>query len=117
MATPSNILAWEISWTEDTSELQFLSWFCKGPRGPGLDGWAQAGLYLPRAGGRGPAVFPPGAFSSDHFCSNYCTIALISHTSKVMLKTLQASIEPRFPTVQADSLPSAPPGKPNYCCC
>ena len=24
-------------------------------------------------------------------CSNYCTIALISHTSKVMLKILQAS--------------------------
>ena len=25
-------------------------------------------------------------------CSNYCTIALISHTSKVMLKILQASL-------------------------
>ena len=25
-------------------------------------------------------------------CSNYCTIALISHTSKVMLKILQASV-------------------------
>ena len=28
-------------------------------------------------------------------CSNYCTIALISHTSKVMLKILQARLHPR----------------------
>ena len=26
-------------------------------------------------------------------CSNYCTIALISHTSKVMLKILQAKLQ------------------------
>ena len=26
-------------------------------------------------------------------CSNYCTIALISHASKVMLKILQASLQ------------------------
>ena len=26
-------------------------------------------------------------------CSNYCTIALISHTSKVMLKILQVSLQ------------------------
>ena len=26
-------------------------------------------------------------------CSNYCTIALISHTSKIMLKTLQARLQ------------------------
>ena len=26
-------------------------------------------------------------------CSNYCTIALISHASKVMLKILQARLE------------------------
>ena len=26
-------------------------------------------------------------------CSNYCTIALISHTSKVILKILQASLQ------------------------
>ena len=26
-------------------------------------------------------------------CSNYCTIALISHTSKVMLKILQAMLQ------------------------
>ena len=38
-------------------------------------------------------------------CSNYCTIALISHASKVMLKILQARIQQyvnhEFPDVQA----------------
>ena len=38
-------------------------------------------------------------------CSNYCTIALISHTSKVMLKTLQARLQQymnhELPDVQA----------------
>ena len=38
-------------------------------------------------------------------CSNYCTIALISHTSKVMLKILQASLQQymncELPDVQA----------------
>ena len=37
-------------------------------------------------------------------CSNYCTIALISHVSKVMLKILQASLQQymnrEFPDVQ-----------------
>ena len=38
-------------------------------------------------------------------CSNYCTIALISHTSKVMLKSLQAVLQQyvnrELPDVQA----------------
>ena len=38
-------------------------------------------------------------------CSNYCTIALISHTSKVMLKVLQARLQQyvnhELPYVQA----------------
>ena len=38
-------------------------------------------------------------------CSNYCTIALISHTSKVMLKILQARLQQymnrELPDVQA----------------
>ena len=38
-------------------------------------------------------------------CSNYCTIALISHASKVMLKILQARLQqymnPELPDVQA----------------
>ena len=38
-------------------------------------------------------------------CSNYCTIALISHSSKVMLKILQASLQQylnhEFPDIQA----------------
>ena len=39
-------------------------------------------------------------------CSNYCTIALISHASKVMLKILQASLQQyvnhELPDVRAD---------------
>ena len=39
-------------------------------------------------------------------CSNYCTIALISHVSKVMLKILQARLQQylnhELPDVQAD---------------
>ena len=39
-------------------------------------------------------------------CSNYCTIALISHASKVMLKILQATLQQctnhELPDVQAD---------------
>ena len=39
-------------------------------------------------------------------CSNYCTIALISYTSKVMLKILQARLQQymncEIPDVQAD---------------
>ena len=39
-------------------------------------------------------------------CSNYCTIALISHASKVMLKILQARLQQfvncEFPDVQLD---------------
>ena len=39
-------------------------------------------------------------------CSNYCTIALISHASKVMLKILQARLQQyvnhKLPDVQAD---------------
>ena len=38
-------------------------------------------------------------------CSNYCAIALISHTSKVMLKILQATLQQyvnrKLPDVQA----------------
>ena len=38
-------------------------------------------------------------------CSNYCTVALISHASKVMLKILQASLQQcvncELPDVQA----------------
>ena len=39
-------------------------------------------------------------------CSNYCTIALVSHASKVMLKILQARLQQHvnreFPDVQAE---------------
>ena len=42
---------------------------------------------------------------NDEECSNYCTIALISHASKVMLKILQARLQQyvnrELPDVQA----------------
>ena len=42
---------------------------------------------------------------NDKKCSNYCTIALISHAIKVMLKILQAShqqyVNSKLPDVQA----------------
>ena len=34
--------------------------------------------------------------STPKECSNYCTIALISHASKVMLKILQAKLQPHM---------------------
>ena len=43
--------------------------------------------------------------SNDKECSNYCTIALISHTSKVMLKILQVRLQQymnrELPDIQA----------------
>ena len=33
-------------------------------------------------------------------CSNYCTIALISHASKVMLKRIQQYVNQELPDVQ-----------------
>ena len=37
-------------------------------------------------------VFLPPLLNIAKGCSNYCTIAVISHTSKVMLKILQARL-------------------------
>ena len=36
-------------------------------------------------------------------CSNYCTIALISHASKVMLKILQVKLQQYFQMHKIDS--------------
>ena len=47
--------------------------------------WAQGGkksVFIP---------IPKEGYTKE--CSNYCTIALISHPSKVMLKILQARLE------------------------
>ena len=40
-----------------------------------------------------PVFIPIPKIGNAKECSNYCTIALISHTSKVMLKILQARIQ------------------------
>ena len=51
------------------------------------------------------AFIPVPKKDSTKECSNYCTIALISHASKVMLKILQARLQQHmnheFPDVQA----------------
>ena len=48
---------------------------------------------------------PKEFFGNAKECSNYCTIALISHTSKVMLQILQARLQQyvnhELPDVQA----------------
>ena len=52
-----------------------------------------------------PGFIPIPKKSNAKECSNYCTIALISHASKVMLKILQARLQKyvnhKFPDVQA----------------
>ena len=40
-----------------------------------------------------PVFIPIPKKGNAKECSNYCTIALISHASKVMLKTLQARLQ------------------------
>ena len=51
------------------------------------------------------SVFIPIKKGNAKECSNYCTVALISHTSKVMLKILQARLQQymnhELPDVQA----------------
>ena len=48
---------------------------------------------------------PIPKIENDKECSNYCTIALISHTSKVMLKILHARLQQyvnrELPDIQA----------------
>ena len=53
-----------------------------------------------------PVFIPIPKIGNPKECSNYCTIALISHASKVMLKILQARLQQymshEVPDVQAD---------------
>ena len=42
---------------------------------------------------KGSVFIPTPKKGSDRECSNYCTIALLSYTSKVMLKILQARLQ------------------------
>ena len=54
---------------------------------------------------KGPVFIPIPKKGNAKECSNYCTVALISHTSKVMLKFLQAGLQQyvnhELPDVQA----------------
>ena len=55
--------------------------------------------------GKGPVFIPILKTGNAKQCSNYCTIVLISHASKVMLKNLQARfqqyVNQELPNVQA----------------
>ena len=55
--------------------------------------------------GKGPVFIPIPKKGNAKECSNYCTTALISHASKVMLKILQARLQQymnqQLPDVQA----------------
>ena len=52
-----------------------------------------------------PVFIPISKKDNAKECSNYCTIALISHASKVMLKILQARLQQyvnrELPDIQA----------------
>jgi len=54
---------------------------------------------------KGSVVIPIPKKGNAKKCSNYCTVALISHSSKVMLKILQARLQQymnhKLPGVQA----------------
>ena len=55
--------------------------------------------------GKGSVFIPIPKKGNDKECSDYCTIALVSHDSKVMLKILQARLQQymnrELPDVQA----------------
>ena len=72
MATHSSVLAGRIPWTEEPNGLQSTGWK--------RTGHSCVFIPIPRKG-------------SAKECSNYHTIALISHASKVMLKILQARLQ------------------------
>ena len=101
-AIHSSILAWRIPWSEepwghkrsDTTEWLTLS----------LSNFSYGFLILLH-GDQRLVFIPIPKKGNAKECSNYRTIALISHTSKVMLKILQARLQQyvnrELPDVQA----------------
>ena len=71
MATHSNVLAWRIPGTEDPGGLLSLM--------------LQSQTRVKQLSSSSSSEYKD--------CSNYLTIALISHTSKIMLKILQARLQ------------------------
>ena len=53
----------------------------------------RAGLWAVATGLKRSVFIPIPKKGDAKECSNYCTIALISHAGKVMLKLLQASLQ------------------------
>ena len=88
MATHSSTLAWKIPWMEKPGRLQSV-----GSQRVGHD-WVTS-----------LSLIPIRVVTNAKECSNYHTIALISHASKVTLKILQARpqeyVNRELPDVQA----------------
>ena len=85
MATYSSILVWRLQWTEEPAGLQ--------------------SIVMHRIKHNSFFRFSILVKGNAKECSNYRTIALISHASKVMLKILQARLQQyvnrELPDVQA----------------
>ena len=101
MATHSSILAWKIPWTEEP--VGYSAW---DPKESDTTEWTQERVNKERfvEFNQGRRKFLIGCTyisllhsfpkkGSAEECSSCCTIALISHTSKVMLKILQARLQ------------------------
>ena len=79
MVTHSSILAWRIPWTEEPGGLQFG--VTKNLENSAVATGLEESVFIP---------IPKKGNPEE--CSNYCTIALLSHASKEMLKILQARL-------------------------
>ena len=108
MATHSSILAWRIPWTEESGGLQSIESQRVGHDWATELNWIRWQIWKTQQWTQGwkRSVFitiPKKGNVKE--CSNYRTITLISHASKVMLKILQARLQQyvnrELPDVQA----------------
>ena len=86
MAIHSSILSWRIPWTEEqfgyhSMEKQRIGHEQIWKTQQWTEDWKRS-VFIP---------IPKKGNAKE--CSNYCTIAFISHASKVMLKILQARLQ------------------------
>ena len=100
MATHSSILAWRIPWIEGPGRLQTM-----GSQRVGHDWIHLHWMETQIIDWKRSFFIPIPKKGNAKECSNYRTIALISHASKVMLKILQARLQQyvncELPDVQA----------------
>ena len=105
MATHSSVLAWRIPGTGEPGGLQSMGSHRVGHDWSDLAAAAAANLENSTVDWKRLVFIPIPKKGNAKECSNYCTIALISHASKVMLKILQARLQQyvncELPDVQA----------------